>query len=247
MKSKKQIPASAPAAQARAAEITKIKMTDEELERWAQRRHSTFKLPVNVHLAGIADGEQPDALLAEFLSEAIDLFIPELETQVLGQIKDDWEAGLFAEMLLIAKEINHYGLFRGKSGPASVDGACQSPMDFLLPGLSGAVDVKDAREVLYLLAQAIYSRRVIIQDRILTGLPVGIERIVLTEALVVAQAVVDRAEGDAEMEEWDRTNKPTALMQLAWKAKADYHRQRLHEIAEESRAALRAAEAEEAA
>lgn len=216
----------------------------EDLALCAAMRERKTQNPVTLRLAMLGDEEQPDTRLAEYLASVIRDVGPELWTHV-GSKLDDREAACLGESVALAEEVSGYydALSREKKDPYATR---PFPRDFCIPGYAGYQVIQSTRDLLCCLAEPMNKYREAIRERILepmTNDPYG--QLELVEALVIAQAVVDRKTGDEETEACERANTNTRMVQLSWKIKAHCYARKLLRAAAEREVALAADHAED--
>jgi hypothetical protein len=208
----------------------------EGLERWKQMRDSKLNSPVHTwHLASVNFEEDNDVAIIWLLAEMIHNYSPEMVSRVMVNLSDR-KAAYFGEVLQVAGQIFE-------------DPRCDRPSEirtFCLPGLSGEPKYKSA-EVLFLLATLLDDHRELIRKEVLVPMTDGLDKCLFAEALALATSVMDRASGNVDIENYEAGRGPAPQsFQDAWKAKADYYRQKLTRQAAEQSAVYDAAKAADA-
>lgn len=97
------------------------------------------------------------------------------------------------------------------------------PETFALGGMAGNVKL-DGREMLFLLASLVYRHRDFILKKLIHGSDDPIGKIELSEALVIAEAIVSREGLATELDEVESFIGRTKLQMLAWEVKAEHYR-----------------------
>jgi hypothetical protein len=200
-------------------------MSKDEADAYAAMREHKLRSPLEIGLEMIGYGDQPDSRLAEYLAGIIRDFAPDLWTHVISQL-DDREAAYFGEVIALAEDVAHYYAVLDHGEKDTYDSR-PFPRSFSLPGYANYQILNDPGDVLFYLADSLNRNREAILERILEPEQDRVGRLELVEALVIAQAVMDRAGGDDEIENCERTHTYTRLVQLSWKIKAEYYAAKL--------------------
>jgi hypothetical protein len=215
------------------------KMSPEELDAWKEMRQRKLENPLTLSLEVVGCGDEDDSRLAEFLAGVIRDFAPDFWTHVISKL-DDREAANFGEVIELANEVSSYyaALDRGEKDSGN---STPFPRRFFLPGYAKYKVMQTPEDVLFYLADPLYRHREAICKRILEPERIGVDKLQLVEALVIAQAELDRAGGDDETEACEQSGDHTRLVRLSWKIKAEYYADKLRrETTAESEAAIAA-------
>ena len=198
----------------------KPSLTPEDLGAWAQMRKAKLKRPVNLDLALVETSEPSEVVLACYLGHILHLYSDQLWKTIFSKASPR-EIARFGLLATMASDVAKY-TYRRDCCPPKITHDEDFPLSFCLPGYASDQVFESAGSVLLHFSFPLYDHREIIEQKILSGLDI-IGQIELCEALVIAQAVVDRAGGDPETEACERENTTTRLAQLSWKYKAEFY------------------------
>lgn len=202
-------------------------LTPEDLAIHQEMRRRKLRSPVSICLAMASDGEQPDARLAEFLAYVIWTFGEDLWDHVISKIEAPREVACFGEIIAIAEEVAQHAIQRDNRKAKGLESGKAFLTNFFLPGLANEQNFGSPAEVLKYLAMAIYPHIDKIRQHIIDPSSDHIGNIEMSEALVIAQGVVDRASGDDEIESCERLGTYTRITQLSWQIKAAHYSEKL--------------------